>query len=55
MFSNSAINDEGDVVHFALFVNTKTLNLEEAIKKQAWKESMVEELRSIDKNDVGVD
>lgn len=50
VFPYNAGNNECDLVHFSLFVNNKPLNLEESMKKQAWKKAMIEELRSIEKN-----
>lgn len=42
VISDNAVNDEGDIIHFALFANSKPLNFEEALKIGAWKKAMME-------------
>lgn len=41
------INAEGDIVHFALLVETEPVTVEEAMKSAKWIEAMKEELKSI--------
>jgi transposase InsO family protein len=50
IMSDGAINDEGDIVHFALLAETEPVTLEEAMKNPKWLEAMKEEIRSIEKN-----
>lgn len=50
VISDNAVNDEGDIIHFALLADSEPLNFEEALKIGAWKKSMIEELQSIEKN-----
>ncbi|WVY90631.1 hypothetical protein V8G54_036145 [Vigna mungo] len=50
IFSDSAVTDEGDLVHFALIVEDEPINHKEALKHDLWKEAMVEEMRVIKKN-----
>lgn len=50
MISDNAINDEGDIIHFALLENSKSLNFKQELKIGAWKKAMMEELQSIEKN-----
>lgn len=47
---DGAIDDEGDLVHFALLAETEPVTLQEAMKNSKWLEAMKEELRSIEKN-----
>jgi transposase InsO family protein len=48
--SDNAVNDEGDLIHFALLADAEPINLNEALKNKVWKKAMEEELRSIEKN-----
>jgi len=48
--SDNAVNDEGDFIHFALLADAEPVNYKEALKTDVWKRAMVEELRSIEKN-----
>ncbi|KAK2398342.1 putative mitochondrial protein [Trifolium repens] len=48
--SDNAVNDEGDLIHFALLADAEPINLNEALNNKVWKKAMEEELRSIEKN-----
>ena len=50
MFPDSAVNDEGDLVHMALFAEMEPVSFEEASQKKQWMMAMKEELHSIEKN-----
>ncbi|WVZ08098.1 hypothetical protein V8G54_021444 [Vigna mungo] len=43
LFSDSDINDTGDIVQYALFADTKLLTWEQAIEIKEWREAMQEE------------
>jgi len=47
---DGAVNYEGDIVHFALLVESEPVTLEEAMKNAEWLEAMKEEIISIEKN-----
>jgi hypothetical protein len=38
------VNDEGDLIHFALLADSKPINYKEALKIDVWKRAMIEEL-----------
>ncbi|XP_019439003.1 PREDICTED: uncharacterized protein LOC109344707 [Lupinus angustifolius] len=44
------ISDEGDLVHLALIARVEQINEIETLQHPVWKEAMVEELKSIEKN-----
>jgi len=46
--SDNAVNDEGDLTHFALLVDAEPINYKEALKIDVWKRAMVEELQLIE-------
>jgi len=48
--SDNAVNDEGDLTHFALLADVEPINYKEATKIDVWKRAMVEELQSIERN-----
>jgi hypothetical protein len=50
IMTDSVVNDEGDIVHFALLAETEPVNFEEAVKNSKWLGAMKEEIRSIEKN-----
>lgn len=50
VISDNAVNDEGDIIHFALLADFEPLNFEEELKIGAWKKSMMKELQSIEKS-----
>ncbi|CAJ2637748.1 unnamed protein product [Trifolium pratense] len=47
---DNAVNDEGDLIHFALLADSEPLNYRDALKSNVWKRAMEEELKSIEKN-----
>ncbi|CAJ2627663.1 unnamed protein product [Trifolium pratense] len=47
---DNAVNDEGDLIHFALLADSEPLNYRDALKSNVWKKAMEEELKSIEKN-----
>jgi len=47
---DNVVNDEGDLIHFALLANSELINYKKALKSDIWKKAMIEELQSIAKN-----
>ena len=47
---NNLVNDEGEFVHFALLANAEPINYEVALNEYVWKNAMIEELNSINRN-----
>ncbi|KAE9622185.1 hypothetical protein Lalb_Chr01g0022601 [Lupinus albus] len=50
MHYDDQITDEGDLVHLALMAEATQVTEAEALNQAVWKEAMVEELKSIEKN-----
>lgn len=50
IMTDSAVNDEYDIVHFSLLAETEPVSFEEAIKNSKWLGAMKDEIRSIEKN-----
>ncbi|WVZ09086.1 hypothetical protein V8G54_022432 [Vigna mungo] len=50
LFRDNEITDTGDLVHHALLAGIESITWEQAIKDYKWREAMVEELTSIEKN-----
>ncbi|GAU33832.1 hypothetical protein TSUD_393400 [Trifolium subterraneum] len=48
--SDNAVNDEGDIIHFALLADSEPIDYKDALKNSVWKRAMEEELQSIEKN-----
>ena len=46
---DDAVNDEGELIHFALLADVEPINYKEALKTNVWKNAMIEELQSIEK------
>jgi len=52
LFSANAISAEGDLVqHMALLADSEPVHFEEAIRSDIWRAAMIEEIKSIEKND----
>ncbi|MCI18242.1 copia-type polyprotein, partial [Trifolium medium] len=47
---DNAVNDEGELIHFALLADSEPIDFKEALKSDVWKRAMEEELKSIEKN-----
>ena len=50
MFPDSAIDDDGELVHLAPMGEAEPVTFPEAIKKEVWLEAMREELKAIERN-----
>jgi len=49
MLPDNVVTDDDDLIHIALLVDTKLVDFKEAAREQTWKQSMIEELQSIEK------
>jgi len=47
MFLDSAIDDDGQLVHLAIMGEVEPVTFQEAIKKEVWLDAMREELKAI--------
>ncbi|WVY91413.1 hypothetical protein V8G54_036927 [Vigna mungo] len=50
VYSDAGIDEEGDIIHVALLVGSEPLNVDEALSQSNWKAAMIEELKSIERN-----
>ncbi|WVZ20588.1 hypothetical protein V8G54_007910, partial [Vigna mungo] len=50
VYSDAGIDEEGDIIHLALIVGSEPLSVDEALSKSDWRGAMIEELKSIEKN-----
>jgi len=50
LFPDNAVTDEGDLLHFALLVEAKPIDYEEALNQELWRAAMIEELEAIEGN-----
>ena len=50
LIHDSAIGEEGELVHLALFAESESVSLEEAMNDTKWTDAMKEELKAIEKN-----
>ncbi|MCH80809.1 copia-type polyprotein [Trifolium medium] len=50
VIQDNAVNDEGDLIHFALLADSEPVNFKDALKSNVWRKAMEEELKSIEKN-----
>lgn len=50
LVTDSAVNAEDDLVHFALFAENEPIDFTEAMQDVKWIKAMEDELRSIEKN-----
>lgn len=49
--SYDVINDEGELVHYAFYVDIEPINADETLKDSRWIKAMVDEIKSIEDND----
>ena len=47
---DNLVNEEGEFVHFALLADADPINYEVALTEEMWKNAMIEELNSINRN-----
>jgi len=50
MLPDNVVIDDGDLIHFALLADIELVDFKEATREQTWKQTMIEELQSIEKN-----
>jgi len=50
-FPDSTINDESDIIQLAMLAKAELVSFEQALKQKHWKEAMIHELKSIEKNE----
>jgi hypothetical protein len=48
--SDNAVDNEGEIVHYAMLADTEPLDTKAALKSKVWMEAMIDELKSIEKN-----
>ncbi|PNY04319.1 copia-type polyprotein [Trifolium pratense] len=48
--NDNAVNDEGELIHFAQLADSEPVNFRDALKSNVWKKAMEEKLKSIEKN-----
>lgn len=48
--SDDVVNDKSDLVHYAFYADTASINVTEALKDSKWMQAMIEELKSIKVN-----
>lgn len=51
-YDTSYISSDDDNAHFALFVNSDPITIEEASKEVKWKDATESEIRSIERNNI---
>ncbi|PNX77519.1 retrotransposon protein [Trifolium pratense] len=49
-YKDDVIDREGDLVHFALFVDIEPASFEEAIASEVWKQAGIDEIKAIERN-----
>jgi hypothetical protein len=50
LLTDSAVNNEGELLHFALLADAEPVNVKDALQSSVWKAAMIDELKSIEKN-----
>lgn len=50
MIADESIDEDGDLVHFAFMADAEPISWDRAIKIPAWRDAIVEEINSIEKN-----
>lgn len=50
VYSDNAISDEGDLMHFAFLADSKPINWEQAFEEEVWRIAMQEETNAIERN-----
>ncbi|GAU47337.1 hypothetical protein TSUD_101250, partial [Trifolium subterraneum] len=47
---NNVVDNEGNIVYYAMFADTEPLDVKSALKSKVWLEAMIDDLNSIEKN-----
>jgi hypothetical protein len=50
LLTDSAVNNDGELLHFALLADAEPVNVKDALQSSVWKAAMIDELNSIEKN-----
>ncbi|CAJ2632851.1 unnamed protein product [Trifolium pratense] len=50
MVPDNVVDNEGDIVHYAMLADIEPLDVKSALKSKVWLEAMIDELKSIEKN-----
>ncbi|GAU33536.1 hypothetical protein TSUD_143290 [Trifolium subterraneum] len=50
MVPDNVVDNEGNIVHYAMLADTEPLDVKSALKSKVWLEAMIDELKSIEKN-----
>ncbi|GAU36721.1 hypothetical protein TSUD_318190 [Trifolium subterraneum] len=50
MVPDNVVDNEGNIVHYAMLADTEPLDVKSALKSKVWLEVMIDELKSIEKN-----
>jgi hypothetical protein len=50
---NSAVNNEGELIHFALLADKELVNFTEALQMSKWKKAMMYELSPLKRTKLG--
>ncbi|WVZ24094.1 hypothetical protein V8G54_002638 [Vigna mungo] len=50
VYSDATIDEEGSLIHIALMTGAEPIDVDDALKQKVWRNAMIEELRSIEKN-----
>ncbi|KAL2320795.1 hypothetical protein Fmac_029764 [Flemingia macrophylla] len=48
--TDNAVSEEGELIQFSILIDSEPISYKEAMKEQGWHDAMMEELRSIEKN-----
>ncbi|BAT78586.1 hypothetical protein VIGAN_02128400, partial [Vigna angularis var. angularis] len=49
-YSDAVIDEEGSLIHIALMAGAEPVDVDDALKQSVWRNAMIEELHSIEKN-----
>ncbi|MCI82182.1 hypothetical protein A2U01_0103456, partial [Trifolium medium] len=44
MVSDNVVDNEGEIVHYAMLVDTEPIDVNSALKSNVWMEAMIDEL-----------
>jgi len=50
MIPNSSVDEHGEIIYYVMLVDTEKVDVQDELKKQTWRNSMLQELSSIEKN-----
>ena len=50
VYTDDPVTDEGNLVHYALFVDVEPVNHEQALKEKVWKDEKIEEMTATKRN-----